>query len=66
MRLSDFDECDCGDYRKHHKDGVGPCCFNGGYPDLTHGFKDCLSFRLCRAAKEIPESHRLKCVGATP
>ena len=50
-RLSDFDLCECGDYRKDHIDGVG----RYRMPDnLTHGFRACLSFRLARSATAIP------------
>jgi hypothetical protein len=39
------DECECGDYRKDHVGGIGPCRHNKPR-DLTHGYKDCTSFRL--------------------
>lgn len=54
LKLADFDECKCGDYRRDHKDGVGACLHNKPR-DLTHGYKDCHEFRLDRAATEIPE-----------
>lgn len=50
-RLSDFDTCECGDYRKDHVDGIGRCRMPD---DLTHGFHACLSFRLTKSATEIP------------
>lgn len=60
-----LDECRCGDYRRDHKDGVGPCNFNDGGRDLCHGMKDCRAFSLaaryageaCRACGEpIPSA----------
>lgn len=42
---SHLDQCECGDYRQDHKNGTGPCTHNK-VGDLTHGFKDCQSFRL--------------------
>lgn len=49
---ADFDCCVCGDYRKDHKGGTGPCAFNNDYKSggLTHGFKKCLSFMFAKAA----------------
>jgi len=46
-----LDTCHCGDYRRDHPGG-GPCTFNDGGRDLTHGFKDCQSFRLVLRHKE--------------
>ena len=46
-----LDTCKCGDYRRDHKDGHGPCVFNhtrGG----PHGDSQCLRFRLSRPAEE--------------
>jgi len=40
-----LDECECGDYRRDHLNGTGPCTFNKGAFDLTHGGRDCLKFR---------------------
>ncbi len=40
-----MDECVCGDYRRDHLDGTGACKHNKPR-DLTHGYQDCLSFRL--------------------
>lgn len=40
-----YETCACGDYRKDHKDGTGPCIFNGGRFDLCHGGTDCHEFR---------------------
>lgn len=37
------DECECGDFRKHHANGSGRCCMPD---DLTHGNKTCFAFRL--------------------
>ena len=37
------DECECGDYRRHHENGLGRCCMPD---DLTHGNVPCFSFRL--------------------
>lgn len=36
--------CVCGDRRSDHPDD-GPCRFNDGCSDLTHGFKDCKRYR---------------------
>jgi hypothetical protein len=55
LKLSDFDTCTCGDYRRDHKDGTGRCCMPD---DLTHGFEPCLSFRLVKAATEVPPPFR--------
>lgn len=54
-KLSDFDGCECGDYRKDHKNGVGRCCMPD---DLLHGFKPCLKFRFAKAATEIPAPYK--------
>ena len=40
---SDFDVCECGDYRHQHENGTGKCRMRD---DACHGFKPCLSFRL--------------------
>lgn len=45
----DLDLCECGDYRRDHVDGQGTCRHNKPR-DLTHGYRDCDSFRLHRAA----------------
>lgn len=37
--------CQCGDYRRQHKNGVGVCDFNGRGPDACHGNYDCAEFR---------------------
>jgi hypothetical protein len=55
--LVDFDECKCGDYRKDHAGGVGACIHNKPR-DLTHGYVDCMEFRLSRKATEIPPAYR--------
>ena len=45
-----LDVCECGDFRLDHKGGKGACIFN--HPaDLTHGYKDCLNFRLALRAQ---------------
>lgn len=49
--LDPLDYCECGDYRRDHKDGTGLCCFNGPSFDLNHGGKDCHQFRLAALAK---------------
>ena len=51
----EFDVCECGDYRRDHKNGAGPCVFNGdGWSGgLTHGFTKCAAFRLHRTAPAI-------------
>lgn len=51
------DTCECGDYRKDHVDGVGPCRFNGGGFDLLHCGQDCHRFRLDEAYLEKDLSH---------
>lgn len=38
------EECVCGDYRRDHKDGVGPCRHNKPN-DLCHAYEDCNKFR---------------------
>lgn len=45
-----YDVCKCGDYRHGHKDGYGACMFNGTEFDLTHGGKNCRTFRFAGAA----------------
>ena len=40
------DECMCGDWRSDHRDGIGPCRYNGHQPDMSHGFTACSHFRL--------------------
>lgn len=40
-----LDACVCGDYRRDHKDGTGPCKFNARGWDLCHAGQDCLQFR---------------------
>jgi hypothetical protein len=44
----DFDECECGDYRRDHVDGVGRCKMPN---DLNHGFRPCDKFRLALRAR---------------
>ena len=51
--LQDFDTCACGDYRKDHKDGDGPCAFNH-IPGNVHGQSQCFKFRLSKTAVTIP------------
>jgi hypothetical protein len=45
-RVDDLDTCVCGDYRRDHVDGHGPCRFNGRIFDPCHADQDCNSFRL--------------------
>jgi hypothetical protein len=41
------DECECGDARESHADGVGKCAFNrNGGGVGHHGAPDCDRFRL--------------------
>lgn len=40
---SDFDGCECGDYRLQHERGAGRCKMPN---DMTHGFKPCTEFRM--------------------
>lgn len=49
-----LDLCECGDFRRCHLDGAGPCKFNDGGRDLCHGMKDCTAFRLARRYTEEP------------
>lgn len=49
------DVCYCGDYRDQHKDGTGPCVFNGRGSDACHGNEDCMSFRLHEHAPTADE-----------
>lgn len=49
LKAADFDVCECGDYRVHHKNGVGACAHNKPH-DLTHGYKDCMQFRIAKPA----------------
>lgn len=49
-----LDTCECGDYRRDHLDGDGPCNFNDGGRDLCHGFRDCKAFRLSKRYEENP------------
>lgn len=44
---NELDLCQCGDPRRDHADGHGACRHNKPR-DLTHGYKDCLAFRLSR------------------
>lgn len=48
--LTQLDVCECGDYRRDHRDGVGPCRFNGQYEYDCHAGKKCLRFRLLHTA----------------
>lgn len=52
---SPLDVCACGDYRKDHVDDVGACRHNKP-GDMTHGFRDCESFRLSRRALHTERS----------
>ena len=54
LNLDDFDTCKCGDYRRDHIDGIGPCRHNQPR-DLSHGYEDCQRFRLHERATVIPE-----------
>ena len=45
------DVCKCGDYRRDHKDGYGPCVFNA-YEGGPHGDSRCRKFRLSKTAEE--------------
>ncbi len=49
VAADDLDECECGDYRRDHNDGAGPCRFNRSGFDVCHTDRDCMSFRLARA-----------------
>lgn len=52
--ISQFDICECGDYRADHKNGKGPCKFNNDESSggLNHGFKKCSKFRFMKVASE--------------
>lgn len=43
-------QCICGDRRREHKHGTGPCLHNRP-GDLTHGFEDCRAF--CAATEQV-------------
>ncbi len=58
MTLTDFDTCECGDYRRSHKGGVGSCAFNLPSGLGHHGARNCDEFRLSRKATELPEFYR--------
>lgn len=47
LQDTDYDECECGDYRHQHEAGTGRCTMPN---DLTHGFKACPTFRLHKRA----------------
>lgn len=49
LTLSDFDCCECGDYRHQHVNGSGACKLGSL---CTPG--RCQKFRLSREATEIP------------
>lgn len=53
---NDLDVCTCGDHRRDHQDGVGPCIFNENHNNggLSHGYVRCEAFVLFQHAKEIP------------
>jgi len=55
MVLVDFDTCECGDYRRDHVDGVGPCRLPN---TLVHGYKPCERFRLSEKAMAMPAFFR--------
>ncbi len=55
--LRDFDTCACGDYRRDHKDGAGACIFNHT-PGGPHGQNQCATFRLHKAATEVPDFYK--------
>ena len=48
LKDEDFDECECGDYRIQHENGVGRCKMPD---DICHGLMPCLKFRLARKNK---------------
>ena len=52
-----YDVCKCGDYRRDHKDSVGPCRHNK-LNDLTHGMQDCTKFRFASPAVIGGNYHR--------
>jgi len=48
VKRQPLDVCVCGDYRRDHENGTGPCTFG---LDLSHGFTDCAEFRLSSNAR---------------
>ena len=54
-KISDFDACSCGDYRRDHVDGVGRCLLSN---TISHDFTPCTKFRLFQRATEIPTFFR--------
>ena len=52
--LTDFDECECGDYRHQHENGIGRCTMPN---DICHGMKPCEAFRLSARATEVPSAY---------
>lgn len=62
MEVSDFDECECGDFRLDHVNLTGRCTL----PDtLVHGFKPCKRFRYFRPSTWSEIEHQLRVRHAT-
>lgn len=55
--VSDFDECECGDYRKDHSHH-GSCVFNAPQNTGHLGAPNCYGFRLFRAAMSVPAPYQ--------
>ncbi len=44
-----LDSCECGDYRRDHENGTGPCKFNRAGFDECHANENCTAFVLSEA-----------------
>lgn len=54
-KVTDFDECECGDYYSDHDSKTGMCRM----PDnRSHGFRLCYKFKLSHFARGIPAAFR--------
>ena len=50
-----LDQCECGDFRRDHKDGTGACIFSSGSKGDGHsGAGECVQFKLHR--RYLPEN----------
>lgn len=47
---SPYDICECGDYRRDHEGGTGPCTFP---PEWIAGHEPCRGFRLAMASQAV-------------
>ena len=53
--LTQFDLCQCFDYRRVHVGGTGKCRLPDTY---AHDFQPCLEFRLWKTAESLPEEFK--------